>query len=50
MIILSRTLMILDPHQNKHLDIDEMAMNVDVPATILDLAGVEKPDTWHGKS
>ncbi len=33
-----------------HRDIDEMALNIDVPATILDLAGIEVPSTWQGKS
>lgn len=43
-------LIINDPRVNNHQDIDAMALNVDVPATILDLAGVERPKTWQGKS
>jgi alpha-L-rhamnosidase len=43
-------LMIYDPRVKKHQDIDLMALNIDVPATILDLAGVEQPESWHGKS
>ncbi len=43
-------LVILDPRAEKHLDTDVMALNIDVPATILDLAGVEAPKSWHGKS
>jgi len=43
-------LIINDPRVKKHQDIDLMALNIDVPATILDLAGVEKPKSWHGKS
>uniref|UniRef100_UPI0040481AD7 sulfatase/phosphatase domain-containing protein n=1 Tax=Mariniflexile sp. TaxID=1979402 RepID=UPI0040481AD7 len=31
-------------------DIDDMALNIDVPSTILDLAGVTSPSSWHGKS
>ena len=27
-----------------------MALNIDVPSTILDLAGLLQPETWHGKS
>ncbi len=43
-------LMIYDPRVKKHQDVDLMALNIDVPATILDLAGVEQPRSWHGKS
>ena len=38
------------PGQRGHKEIDELALNIDVPATILDLAGLEQPATWHGKS
>ncbi len=34
----------------KHLDIEEMALNIDIPSTLVDLAGVEQPDSWQGKS
>lgn len=43
-------LIIYDPRDTKHQDIDEMALNIDVPATMLDLAGVKQPETWQGKS
>jgi len=44
-------LIIFDPRAKKqHKDVEEMALNVDIPATILDLAHVERPTTWHGKS
>ena len=43
-------LIVFDPRAKKHLNIDEMALNIDIPATILDLAGIEKPQSWHGKS
>ena len=43
-------LIVYDPRVNKHFDSDIMALNIDVPATILDLAGVRQPKTWHGKS
>lgn len=43
-------LIVYDPRIQKHQDIEEMALNVDVPATILDLANVPQPKSWHGKS
>ena len=43
-------LIVYDPRVNEHRDVDEMALNIDVPATILDLAGVEIPQTYQGKS
>lgn len=44
-------LLIYDPRvKNQHKDIEEMALNVDIPATILDLAQIERPKSWHGKS
>jgi arylsulfatase A-like enzyme len=43
-------LIIYDPRTPKHQDVDEMALNVDVPATILDMAGLKQPKNYHGKS
>ncbi|WP_185783577.1 family 78 glycoside hydrolase catalytic domain [Croceivirga lutea] len=43
-------LLVFDPRQKKQKDSDALALNIDVPATILDLAGIEAPDTWQGKS
>ena len=43
-------LIVFDPRENKHQDISDMALNIDVPATILDLAGVDIPKSWQGKS
>ncbi|WP_445737138.1 sulfatase-like hydrolase/transferase [Mariniflexile sp.] len=43
-------LIIFDPRVNGHQDIKEMALNIDVPQTILDLAGIQAPKTWQGKS
>ena len=43
-------LIVFDPRIEKHQDIIEMALNIDVPATILDLAGIEKPESWQGVS
>jgi alpha-L-rhamnosidase len=42
-------LIIYDPRA-KHQDIEEQALNVDVPATMLDLAGLPQPKHYHGKS
>ncbi|MCC5937125.1 MAG: sulfatase-like hydrolase/transferase [Lunatimonas sp.] len=43
-------LMVYDPRLSSHVDSPEMAANVDVPATILDLAGVQIPANYQGKS
>ena len=43
-------LIVYDPRVKMHRDITDMALNIDVPATILDLAGVEIPESYHGKS
>jgi arylsulfatase A-like enzyme len=43
-------LIVYDPRVNTHLDVDEMVLNVDVPVTILELAGAGKPECWQGKS
>ncbi|WP_435357997.1 family 78 glycoside hydrolase catalytic domain [Emticicia sp. SJ17W-69] len=43
-------LIVYDPRVKTHRDIDEMALNIDVAATIADLAGVKQPKSWHGKS
>lgn len=43
-------LIIYDPRVKAHNDIGEMALNIDVPATMLDLAGVERPGSWQGRS
>ncbi|MFY0688018.1 MAG: family 78 glycoside hydrolase catalytic domain [Cyclobacteriaceae bacterium] len=43
-------LIIYDPRIEQHEDIDEMALNIDVPVTMLDLAGIQPPKTWQGKS
>lgn len=43
-------LIIYDPRVKEHRDISDMALNIDVPATILDLAGVRIPDSYQGNS
>jgi arylsulfatase A-like enzyme len=43
-------LIIYDPRNKIHRDIDDMALNIDIPSTILDLAGLPVPAAWQGKS
>jgi arylsulfatase A-like enzyme len=43
-------LIVFDPRVNKHQDVKDMVLNIDVPQTIVDLAGVKAPNTWQGKS
>ena len=43
-------LIIYDPRSENRKDNPEMALNIDVPATILDLAGIKVPDSYQGKS
>ena len=41
-------LIVFDPRANNHQDIDDMALNVDVPATMLAAAGLEPPKSFQG--
>jgi len=43
-------LIVFDPREKKQKDSDALALNIDVPSTILDLAGLEQPKAWQGKS
>ncbi len=43
-------LIIYDPRGKKHQDIEQMVLNIDVPATMLDMAGLSIPDSYQGKS
>ena len=43
-------LIIYDPRVEEHRDIDDMALNIDVTATIVDLAEIDVPASYHGKS
>ena len=43
-------LIIYDPRTPTHRDVDDMALNIDVPATLADLAGARQPAAWHGRS
>ncbi|NND08307.1 MAG: sulfatase-like hydrolase/transferase [Saprospiraceae bacterium] len=43
-------LIVFDPRIADQEDSRELALNIDVPSTIIDLAGVPAPDAWQGKS
>jgi alpha-L-rhamnosidase len=43
-------LIVYDPRRKRHQDIEEMALNIDVTSTIVDLAGLEIPGNYQGKS
>lgn len=43
-------LIVFDPRIQNQKDSDALALNVDVPSTMLDLAGIDQPQSWHGKS
>jgi len=43
-------LIIYDPRVKEHRDITDMALNIDVTATIVDLAGIDIPAGYHGRS
>jgi arylsulfatase A-like enzyme len=43
-------MIIYDPRQPKHNDVKDMVLNIDVPKTILSLAGVEVPVIYQGEN
>lgn len=43
-------LIVYDPRVAHQKDNKALALNIDVPSTILDLAGIEQPKSWQGKS
>ncbi|WP_341228310.1 family 78 glycoside hydrolase catalytic domain [uncultured Arcticibacterium sp.] len=43
-------LIVFDPRNHNQNDSDVMALNVDVPSTILEFAGLKQPEGWQGKS
>ena len=43
-------LIIFDPRTGTHRDVDDIALNIDVTATIVDLAGIDVPAGYHGRS
>ncbi len=43
-------LIIHDPRNPLHRDIEDIALNIDIASTIFDFAGLEIPGVWQGKS
>uniref|UniRef100_UPI00321723D1 sulfatase family protein n=1 Tax=uncultured Draconibacterium sp. TaxID=1573823 RepID=UPI00321723D1 len=43
-------MIIYDPRSNNHYEVNGLALNIDIPSTILDFAGVHIPEDWQGKS
>ncbi len=43
-------LIVFDPRSNKHRDIDQMGLNIDIAPTLADIAGVPAPKSWQGHS
>ena len=43
-------LIIFDPRVKQQQNINDMVLNIDVPSTIADLAGVKIPEQWQGRS
>lgn len=43
-------LIIYDPRNKNHRDIEDIALNIDIPSTIFNFAGIEIPLIWQGKS
>lgn len=43
-------MMIVDPRVDKHYDIEDMVLNIDVTKTILDVAGLKAPEIYQGES
>lgn len=41
---------VFDPRTKKKQVVDEMALNIDLGPTLSELAGIEKPKNWQGKS
>lgn len=41
-------LIIYDPRNLNHRDIDDLALNIDIPSTIFELAGLQQPEEWQG--
>ncbi|MDA1268879.1 MAG: sulfatase [Bacteroidetes bacterium] len=43
-------LIIFDPRNRIHKKVEEIALNIDVPSTIFDFAGITIPIAWQGRS
>jgi len=43
-------LVVYDPRNKKHRDIEDIALNIDIAPTIFDFAGLTIPTQWQGRS
>lgn len=43
-------LIIYDPRKEKHIEVEDMVLNIDIPSTILDYANVKIPSQYQGLS
>lgn len=43
-------LIIYDPAGNGHRTVEDMALNIDIPSTIFEYAGIQIPEAWQGIS
>lgn len=43
-------LIIYDPRIDRHSEVEQQVINVDIPSTFVDIAGGEIPSQWQGKS
>jgi len=43
-------LIVMDPRKSGNKRSKDLALNIDVPATVLDIAGIDPPKTWQGIS
>jgi len=43
-------LIIYDPRIDKHSEVEQQVINVDIPSTFVDIAGGDIPSQWQGKS
>lgn len=43
-------LIIYDPRINKHSEVEQQVINIDIPSTFVDIAGGDIPSQWQGKS
>ena len=43
-------LIIYDPRIDKHSEVEQQVINVDIPSTFVDIAGGEIPSQWQGRS
>ncbi|KUK77950.1 MAG: Mucin-desulfating sulfatase (N-acetylglucosamine-6-sulfatase), partial [Proteiniphilum acetatigenes] len=43
-------LIVFDPRENQHFDVNDMVLNIDIPSTILDIAEIESSIAYQGFS